>query len=619
MKQSVIKIVIAPIIFVLVLVLSQVFFDWARVDLTQEQVYSLSDGTKNIIADIEQPIEFTLYYSDKASKDLTALRSYAQRVKEVLQEYALLSEGKIELSMVDPEPFSEAEDQAAEAGLQSVPIATGDSIYLGLHAKNEDGSEAQIPFFQPDREAFLEYEISELIQQLSQPMNPVVAVYSELDVAGGFDMHHGGRTPPWTVYEQMEQRYDVRMLDESMDDLNNSVELLVLIQPKELDEKAIYKIDQYAMSGGKVVVFVDPKSETAQHGMMDPDNASVGLNPLQPLFEAWGVDYQNDQVVLDKALGLTVSVGQGKPPVRHLGIIGAGVDNLNANEVITADLESINLSSTGYLQPIENASTTFDSLLWSSTNAQLMEVNQYNMLATPERLQQSVVDSSASNDLEEEQSYIFAARLSGVGSSAFEQSILDSTTEDAETSNHIANTDKLNVIIVADTDLLTDRMWVQVESFFGRRILQPWADNGAFAINTFEQFIGSSDLIAIRSRGRFTRPFTQVESLKYEAEARYLDNERRLQEQLQQTEQRLAELQEQQTQGSVMLNPEQQQALAEFQQEKLAIRKALRDVRHELDKDIERLGTYLKVINIALAPSVLVALLWIIARRRIRR
>ena len=212
-------------------------------------------------------------------------------------------------------------------------------------------------------------------------------------------------------------------------------------------------------------------------------------------------------------------------------------------------------------------------------------------------------------------SYVLAARLSGQASSAFEAKPEGADTDKA----HTAQTEHLNVMIVADTDVLSDRLWVQVQNFFGQRIVQPWADNGAFVHNLTEQYLGSSDLINIRSRGRFARPFEVVQDIQQQAEKAYLDNERMLQQQLEETEQQLAELEQQRDKDSMALSPEQEAALASFQQEKLHIRKALRDVQHALNKDIENLGSWLKVLNIAIMPVLLTLLLLFLSLRLIRK
>ena len=577
--------------------------------MTEQNIYSLSPGSEQILANLQQDVALTLFFSDKASKDLTALRSYALRVQELLQEYTLLSKGKLTFNVIDPEPFSEEEDKAAEFGLQAVPLGTGDEVYFGLSAQNAAGVEANIAFLQPDKEAFLEYQVSELIYRLGQTQTPVVGLLSELDMQGGFDMRSGGSTPPWTIYEQLDQMYDVRIVDSEMNQLDEAISLLILVQPEKLSEVLLYEIDQFVLNGGKLLVFMDPKAETQQAPNMPEEGEDASSHALKKLFDQWGIEYKANEVVTDSAYGLTVSMGENQPPMRHLGLLGVQQDGMNPNEVVSSDLESINFASAGRLndKSAELDSLQFDALVWSSDMAQVINTEDYAASTDPSQLLNNFTPSG--------ESYVLAARLSGSANSAFDEKPLDSEA----VANHTKTTNQLNVIVVADTDVLTDRLWVQVQTFFGQRIAQPWADNGAFVNNIVEQYLGSSDLIGIRSRGRFSRPFEVVQDIQQKAQDEYLANEEALQQQLQETEEQLALLEQQRAKESLTLSPAQEVALENFQQQKLRIRKALRDVRHELDKDIESLGNWLKVLNIAVFPILLTCLLLIIMRIRLRR
>ncbi len=609
MKSTVVKYTLAAICFCAVLLASQWLLKGARLDMTEQNIYSLSPGSKQILANLQQDVALTLFFSDKASKDLTALRSYALRVQELLQEYTLLSKGKLTFKVIDPAPFSEEEDKAAELGLQAVPLGTGEEVYFGLSAKNANGEESKIAFLQPDKEAFLEYQVSELIYRLGQTQTPVVGLLSELDMQGGFDMRSGGSTPPWTIYEQLDQMYDVRIVDSEMTQIDETISLLILVQPENLSEVLLYEIDQFVMNGGKLLVFMDPKAETVQSPTMPEEGEDPSFHALKKLFDQWGIEYKANEVVTDSAYGLTVSMGENQPPMRHLGLLGVQQDGLNPNEVVTSDLESLNFASAGALSDMsaEQGTVQFDALVWSSDMAQVISSDTYNASTDPSQLLNNFTPSG--------ESYVLAARLSGSANSAFDEKPLDSEA----TAKQIKNTDQLNVIVVADTDVLTDRLWVQVQTFFGQRIAQPWADNGAFVNNLVEQYLGSSDLIGIRSRGRFSRPFEVVQDIQQTAQDEYLANEEALQQQLQETEEQLALLEQQRAKESLTLSPAQEVALENFQQQKLRIRKALRDVRHELDKDIESLGNWLKVLNIAVFPILLTCLLLLGMRIRLRR
>ncbi len=577
-----------------------------RLDLTQQKIYSFSDGTKNIVANLDQKVAITLFFSDKASKDLTALRSYALSVQELLAEYVLLSKGKLSFEVIDPEPFSEDEDLAAEFGLQAVPIGNGTDVYFGLSGQNLDGDEDIIAFLPPDKEAFLEYQLSELIYGLGQLHTPVVGLMSELDMRGGFDMQSGGNTPPWVIYEQLDELFEVRWVDEKLQDLDKDLELLILVQPTMLDDNSLYELDQFVMKGGKLLLFLDPKAESQSPRAAQATTSAV--NPLAKLLTSWGIEYSREQVLTDDEYALTVSMGQNQPPIRHLGLLGVQADSLNDQEVATADLEVINFASAGVLRQIQGVnSIRFDTLVESSGHAQTIALSEYEKAVDPSDMISSFEPSG--------ESYVLAARLSGQAKSAFSTKPPTSVYE----APHLNETNRLNVIVVADTDVLSDRLWVQVQSFFGQRIQQPWADNGAFVTNLVEQFLGSSDLISIRSRGRFSRPFTVVQDIQHQAQTRYQEHEQILQQQLQDAEQQLALLEQQREKESLTLSPAQEEALEDFQQQKLHIRKALREVRHELDKDIEALGSMLKLINIVILPLFLTFILMLVARYWLRK
>jgi len=604
-KSSLVKVALAIACFAACILLSQFWLSGLRLDLTQQKIYSFSDGTQKIVANLQQDVAITLFFSAKASKDLTALRSYALSVQELLAEYELLSKGRLTVSIIDPEPFSEDEDLAAEFGLQAVPLGDGTEIYFGLSAQNSAGEEGIIAFLQPDKEAFLEYQVSELIYRLGQTHSPVVGLMSALDMRGGFDMQSGGSTPPWVVYDQLDELFDMRWVDEKLQDLDKDLELLILVQPGVLDDNSLYELDQFVMKGGKLLVFVDPKAESQANA---PQVANADGSSLARLFTNWGIEYNPEQVLTDDKYAMTIAMGQNQPPLRHLGLLGVQQDSLSSQEVATADLEMINFASAGVIRQQEGFDhIQFDALAWSSEQAQTVPLQQYQTISDPSQLSANFTASG--------ESYVLAARLSGQANSVFDQKPASSVYD----APHVSETEQLNVIVVADTDVLTDRLWVQVQNFFGQRIQQPWADNGAFVTNVVEQFLGSSDLISIRSRGRFTRPFTVVQDIQHQAQTAYQEHEQALQQQLQDTEQQLALLEQQREEESLTLSPAQEQAIEDFQQQKLHIRKALREVRHELDKDIEALGSRLKLINIVVLPALLTLMLMLVVRVRLRR
>ncbi|TYP61779.1 GldG family protein [Stutzerimonas stutzeri] len=585
---------------------SSLIFTDARLDLTEQRLFTLSKGTETILAGLEEPIELQLFYSDEATGELVALRNYARRVEELLHAYQREADGKITLRVIDPEPFSEEEDRAAELGLQAVPLNQGgDKVYFGLAGINAAGQTQSIPFFPLDQEEFLEYEISRLVQTLTTPQMSVVGVLSGLPITGGFDPRTQQATPPWMVLENIRQLFHIESLKRDVDMIPSDVSVLMLIHPKELPEQTLYAIDQFVMRGGKLLVFLDPYSE-ADTGMgIGPGEFGEGkASDLEPLFNAWGVRMVPNQVVLDASYAMSVGVGEERRPVRHPAWLSLPQSMMDSEDVVTASLESLNVATSGFLELLKGATTRFVPLIQSSSYAMPIESERFATLENPEVLLRELEPTG--------ERYTLAARIQGSAKSAYPNGIEGHT-------DGLKDSSSINVLAVADTDLLADRMWVQVDNFFGQRMPQPWADNGTFVINVLDNLSGTDALISVRSRGRFARPFTVVEDLQRQAENRFREKEEVLQQRLAETEAQLAELQGPDAEGVVQLTAEQQTALQNFMQEKLLIRKELREVRYQLNADIEALGRTLKFFNIGLVPLLLtlgMLLLWLWRRRR---
>ena len=591
--------------FLMVTLLNNLWFSGVRVDLTENKLFTLAAGTREIVQQMDEPINLYFFFSEKASEDLTTLRAYANRVRELLQEYALLAPGKINLQFIDPEPFSDAEDRAAAFGLQGVPVNNaGDELYFGLAATNALDDQQVIGFFQPDKEAFLEYEISKLIQNLLVQKKPKVGLLSTLKVQGDMDMYTFQTTPAWVVIDQIDQASELQTITPGAESLPADLDLLVLIQPRGLAESLLSSIDQFALSGGHVLVFVDPLAETDQSQV----NPMMGISGAEttidfPLLAGWGVQLRKDVVLGDSQQALTVSGVDGQP-VRHLSILGLQAQNFNIEDVTLSSLETINVSTAGILDVLDQRSTQVDVLMASSEYAMPIERLRLKMLGDPSEL---LPDFKATG-----QFYPVAVRITGSASSQYPLPL------GGESS--LPSPNNLNVIVVADTDILSDRLWVQLQDFFGQRIVTPWANNGDFVTNAVDNLTGSSALISIRSRGRFTRPFDVVQDLRREAEASYLNSANDLQSQLAEAERQLGELESSRDEQNLMsLSPEQEATLVRFQQEKLRIRKALRNVRHQLDKDIEMLGSTLKFMNIVLMPLLLIFVLLVLKYLRLHQ
>jgi ABC-type uncharacterized transport system involved in gliding motility auxiliary subunit len=597
--------VLLGILFVGLVALGNRALRGARLDLTANQLYTLAPGTRNIVGNLKEPINLYFYFTAKPADAIPPIKNYAGRVREFLQELASRSNGQIRLHVIDPEPSSEDEDRASEAGLRSLPLgASGDTLYFGLAATNSTDGKAAIEFFDYQKEQFLEYDVVKLIQQLANPKKPVVGWLTGLPMGGSFDPQAGRPTDPWVVLEQARQLFDLRMLDAQLTSIDAATDVLVVAHPKNLSPPALLAIDQFALRGGRVLMFVDPSAEGDNEGA-EPGNplGSLGVDRKSnagPLLAAWGVDFDNSKILGDRGLGLAVTVRAGAGPTRHIGVIGLREEQMSSKDVVAGGLNSIILYSAGALLPRKGAGTKFEPLLQSSADAALLAGERFQMLMDP----QTLLD-----DFKPTGKLAIAARITGNVKTAFPDSAPIK-----------ASQKPLNAIIVADTDLLQDFLWLESSSMFGQRVVQPTANNGDFVWNAIENLTGNSDLISLRGRGTFSRPFDRVEALRRNAEARFRDQEKRLDAELASTEQKLAELQSRRSdQAAMILSPEQKAELERFASERSRIRRELRAVKLDLNRDIEALGARLKLLNIVVWPLLVAGLALLYPAWRKRR
>ena len=408
-------------IFFAFTMLNNALFSSARIDLTENKLYTLTLGTRDLIAEIDEPIKFRFFFSQRASEDLTALRAYARRVQELLEEYQALAGGSINLEIIDPEPFSEEEDLAAQFGLQSVPVNNaGDELYFGLVGTNSVDDQLIISFFQPDKEEFLEYDISRIIHQLNSSRKPKVGLLSSLKIQGDIDTSTFQTTPAWVVIDQLTQQYEV--VDVAMDatELPRDMQLLIIVHPKSLSDATLFAIDQFAMAGGRVLLFVDPLAEM--------ERRPPGAMPTEPasnfsLLSNWGMQLRVDTVLADSAAALNVGGSNGQP-VRHLGILGLSAENFNSDDVSLASLESINVTTSGILDMVGRPESRIDILIQSSENAMPMASTEFQSLTDPEQLLKTFVPTG--------ERYTIAARISGKAVTAFPEGVDVETVPEAD-------------------------------------------------------------------------------------------------------------------------------------------------------------------------------------------
>jgi ABC-type uncharacterized transport system involved in gliding motility auxiliary subunit len=601
----------ALVLFVSVNVIAGHVLRSARIDLTSGRIYTLSEGTARTIAEIQEPITLRYYFSRRLGDEIPSYGIYAQRVRETLEEYAARAKGKIDLQVIDPEPFSPDEDRAVALGLQGVPLEQGgEKVYFGLAATNSTDDQELIPFFQPERERFLEYDLTKMIHSIARPKKTVVGLVTALPMEGDFAAALQGQPlRPYAIVSQLRQLYELRTISTEFDKVEPDIDVLLIAHPQGLSDKTLYAIDQFVLGGGRALVFVDPHSETQQ---MHPNRYAPPGGPsdsnLEPLFKAWGV-------VGDRQAARKVNIGSSVSPMplNYVAWLQLKDNALNHDDLVTGDLDQINMASAGVLKPVKDAKTSFVPLIQTSADAEEIPVDKVEGMPDVAGLLDDFKPTG--------ERYTLAARISGPAQTAFpdgppkpkeeQKSSEAPPAADAAKKDDPAKADEtpqlkeakqpINVIVVADTDVLDDRFWAQTSDFFGQQVVVPTASNGDFVANALEVLGGGNDLISLRSRGTAARPFVVVDRIQRAAEAQNRANEKALEDKLKATEDKIKDIQ-QNKEGAVTLTAEQSQAIDNFRGEMLRTRQQLRVVQRALRQDIDHLKAELEFFDIAFIP-----------------
>jgi ABC-type uncharacterized transport system involved in gliding motility auxiliary subunit len=609
---TIVGISVGLILFFAVNILANSLLRSARLDLTTEKLFTLSAGSRNIAQEIKEPIRLKFYLSRGGIEELPQLKTYAQRVEEMLAEYELNSDGKLVLEIIDPEPYSEAESEAVEAGLYPLPLGTGlDKAYFGLVATNTVGDKELISFFDPSQERFLEYEVSRLIYALDHPERKVVGVLSSLDLGGAaFNPMMPRQQGPerWQILDYIDTLFKTSMLEDGITEIPADVNVLLLVHPKGLSEATRYAIDQYVLRGGKAIVCVDAWCDADTSGQ-DPSNPFGGMgadktSELDDLLGAWGVELVKGRVAADRENALKVVANNRGAQEEWDMVVWLGLreDSFDKNDAITSRLGQVNLATAGILRQTPGSTTTFQKLIQTSEQSMDVDLGAVQFQANPKDL--------LANFVPRMERYTLAARVTGPAKTAFPggrptpPADGDPAAQPPPTAEHVAE-GNVHVIVVSDADFLHERYWLQNSFLLGFR---KTADNGDLVINAIENLAGGEDLIAIRGRGEFARPFDRVEEIRRNAEQRYLSEEHLLEQKLKTAEDHINELLQQEQPGNnVILTPEIEAEVDKAREQMAETNRELRDVHYNLSKDIKRLGSRLMWLNVGLLPVLITA------------
>jgi ABC-type uncharacterized transport system involved in gliding motility auxiliary subunit len=592
----------AALFIALIILVNATLTSW-RIDLTENKLFTLSEGTLNILHNLEEPVRLDFYFSQKAMIGYPALMNYGVRVRDMLREYEAHSNGMIDLNIIDPEVFSEEEDQAVASGMQSVPLNNaGDRAYFGLVGTNSTDEEKVIPFFQSSKESALEYDISKLLYNLAYPEKRIVGIMSSLPIFG--DKQE--KLPKWTITDTIEEFFEIKVLGTNPKNLDG-IDVLMIIHPKDVKDDTLFAIDQYVLKGGKVMLFVDPLAEGDRSKPAGSDSSILPDldSDLDRLTEQWGITVLKEKIVgdINSAMHVQTHSATGPQEVTYLPWLRLAKESFNQDDFATSQLNVIHMGTVGIIEKNADSEISFTPLIESTKQSMQLDRDFLFIQRDPK----IILDNFKS----EEKKQIIAARLQGHATTAFPEGLIDDegNRKNSE-SDSLASEGDINVIVIADTDILNDTFWIRNKPYFGMNLPQPIANNGDFVVNALENLSGSNDLASLRTRGEYTRPFERVEAIRRQAELEYREREQKLVATLQETEQKIRTLQ--QTEGkdnaesAMLLTPEQSAEIEKFQALRIDTRKQLRAVQHELKKNIESLGAKLRFFNIAFLPLIII-------------
>ena len=598
-----------------------------RFDLTEERLYTISDGSRKILESLQEPVRINFYYSRNNAELPPNFKTYAQRVQELLEEYAAISNGQLILEISDPKPDTEEEEWAQKYGIKSITLPSGNTVYFGAVVSMLD-QEMLLPYFDQRRQEFLEYDITQAIQKVSSTSTSKVGLLSAINLQGGRSMIPG--QPPaqkWVFQSELEKSVAVENLPLSTEEIPDDISLLIVLHPRGFSPRLQYALDQYVLRGGRLVVLLDPN---ARADMTSPEN-QFGQQPqlasdLPELLKSWGVDYDSTKVVGDRLQATQVNTGQGVMSFPMW--MTFRTQSLDQEHPITAQLENLLFVEAGSFKKAAESKTEFTALISLSEQSGLIDAFQLRFSAPDQLSREMKVDDSAKAVMAITAGNFSSAFPNGQPAKEKKDAQAQAAADESEAATPLKHThlnestERNSILLFSDVDFLSDQFSVQKLNFLGQSIIQPTNDNLNLMLNAAEHLSGNEALMSIRSRGRFSRPFTRLLDMQKQAQLLHQTEEKQLLSQLEEVQQRLNSLLDSagnKGQQEVILPPEVQEEIQQFREEERQARRKLRDVRKILRQDIERLGQVLLLLNMLLVPLIVGIIGVFVYRTRQRR
>ncbi|MGB0370431.1 MAG: GldG family protein [Opitutales bacterium] len=587
-------------------------------DLTSENQYTLSEGSRALLEELEEPVYIRLYYTESSEGLPVSFQNFAERVKALLGQYARIGGAMVEFESIDPRPDTEEEEAAIRIGLNRQTLPSGDNIMLGLHVFQAD-QEATIPFFQPQRESYLEYDISRIIYESTRLLKPKLGILTSLSEMEGtpqmpamMGMPQQG-SEPWLIVQELQRTYDLEFLEASLTEIPNDIDVLAVIHPSPLGEAALYAIDQYIMNGRPALFAIDPSS-TYQRLSQQPSNPMAGPPGISPsnldaLTEAYGIDFSSSDVVGDLVNGLETGAGANGLPFRNPTFIS--INDIDSESPIMAQLQDIWVFEAGSLGLNSESTLEMEALLKTSERSGQMMANALQFVQPSQLPRQILTDG---------EQRVVAARFSGSLKSAFPEGKPEEETGDEDLTqftieplvdmDFVQSTENAQIFVLSDSDLIFDQFVAQRVSFLpGMETYQPMNDNLAFFSNIVDYLAGGNQLMGIRGKGSNFRTFTRVEEMELAAQEKFQAAAEEIENKMRETTQQLQQLQSQQADQRLLIaTPEVLEAIENLRNDEANLRSNLREIRKTMREDIEALEITLASINLVAGPVIVLAL-----------
>ena len=566
------------------------------IDFTSNKTFTLSQGTKRVIDEIEEPLKINFIYSRNLSKNIPIIQNYANQVQGLLNRYSDLSSGKIELNFIEPEPYSDDEDYVNRYGVQGFPIdQEGSKVYFGLIASNTTDDIETIAFFDPSKAGTLEKQITDIVYKLNRSKKPMIGFLSWVDTAPPMMPNNQLGQGEYTILEELSYFYDFEFLDTDLESFEN-IDLLVVYHPSDVTDKTEYAIEQFILNGGKTVIFLDPFFEKNDH--------SNKTSNLKNVLKTLNINY-NTNIILDGAQATRLQTQQNISDNTSLQTLlklnwpEVRGQFINQSEDIGNGLSLIRLVSAGGLSPLnEESGVSYTSIISSSEVTMDLPMKEVH---DPIKLINNFKPTGIRYD--------FGVKLSGNASSSFNNF-------EFKKENHINDSSKdISVVLFSDADFIRNAFWARIQKFLDTNVIEATSDNGSLVTNVFDSMTGYDDFIDLRNKEAPFRPFVVVQKLQAEAEQKYLGQEQQLQAQLDETLAKIQNLSGGRDAETVDLSDKQLMELANFQLEVEKKRQQLREVRRNLSKDIDTLANQINIMNTFLIPILLILLMFIVPRQ----